>query len=88
MKKGLKIESVEYLDGYTLRIKYSDGKVNDFDFTTTVMRDHEETLPYRDVEEFKKFVVDKNRCEIYWGEDCDMILLPDTLYHEKEATFS
>lgn len=87
MKKGVKIKSAIHLGGYRIRITYSDGKVNDFDFTSTVMRDHEEALPYRDIEEFKKFNVDKERCEIYWGNDMDMLLMPETLYNDTEAKF-
>ncbi len=86
MKTGIKIVSAEYFGGYKIRFTFSDGKVNVFDYESVVMRNHEESVPYRDVEEFKKFkVIEGNH--IAWGEDWDMLLSLHTIYSKKSISF-
>jgi hypothetical protein len=81
MKTGITIVSAKYVDGYKIKIKFSDGKVNTFDYTNLVMRDHEESKPYRDIEKFKKFKI-VHKDSIAWGNDWDMLLSFDYIYNK------
>jgi len=85
MINKIKIESATYIDSYRIKITFSDGKVNVFDYKNLVMRDHEESLPYRDIKKFQEFKI-INNTEIAWGEDWDMILPLDTIYNKKEVS--
>ncbi len=80
MKRGITINSAEYIDGYKIKITFSDGKVNIFDYESIVMNDHEESIPYRDIKKFKKFNIINENTDIAWGENWDMILPIHTLY--------
>lgn len=81
MKSEIKIISAEYVEGYKIRITFSDGRVNIFDYEGLVMRNHEESLPYRDIENFKKFSI-VSGCEIAWGDNWAMILPLKTIYNK------
>jgi hypothetical protein len=87
MKKGIKIISAKYIEDYKIEIVFSDGKINIFDYASTVLRGHEECKPYIDIENFKKFTILWDRKTIAWGENWDMILTFETIYSKKKATF-
>ena len=81
MKKGVTIKSAKYLKEYKIEILFSDGKVNVFDYKNLVLRGHEECIPYRDIDMFKKFKIVSNS-EIAWGDNWDMLLPLNTLYNK------
>lgn len=81
MKSGIKIVCAEYQSGYKIKISFSDGKVNIFDYEGLVMRNHRESFPYRNIEKFKQFSIVDER-EIAWGESWDMILPIETIYNK------
>ena len=74
MENGITITSAKHISEYKIKITFSDGKVNIFDYKNLVMREHEETIPYRNIENFKKFSIVGGRTEIAWGENWNMIL--------------
>ncbi len=79
--------SATYVEGYKIAFTFTDGKINIFDYASTVLRGHEECKPYIDVENFKKFKILEDRKTIAWGENWDMILPFETIYSKKKATF-
>lgn len=81
MKKGISIVAAKYHIGYKIKITFSDGKINVFDYSNLVLREHEESLPYRDINKFKKFKI-INDTEIAWGNDWDMLLPLKTIYEK------
>lgn len=87
MKNGLTIKKANYLNGYKIEITFSDGKVNVFDYENLVMREHEGSIPYRDIEKFKEFEIISNT-EIAWGENWDMILPLHTIYSKTKVSNS
>lgn len=78
MKKGIKIQSTEYLENYTIRFIFSDGRVNIFDYANLVRKPI--NAKYLDISEFKKFEIIEGSTEIAWGEDWDMLLPLQTIY--------
>ncbi len=90
MKKNtqIKIISAEWVGGYNIKFTFSDGKVNVFDYTSVVMWDHEESIPYQNIEKFKKFQIIGGGTEIAWGKNWNMILPLDTIYSKKKVSFS
>lgn len=87
MKTGIKIISAKYLLGYKIEITFSDGKVNVFDYENLVMREHEESILYRNINNFKKFkIVNENK--IAWGENWDMLLSLHTIYSKQSISFA
>ena len=86
MKAGIKIKHATYEPDYKIKILFTDGKCNIFDYTPLVTSDHEEFSPFLNVSKFKKFqVVDGDF--IAWGDEWKMMLEPETLYHKKSFTF-
>lgn len=89
MKNKLRITifSAKHLEEYKIEFTFSDGKINVFDYKNLVMRNHEESIPYRDIENFKVFTI-INGTEIAWGENFDMILPFNTIYNKSEFSIS
>ncbi len=88
MKTGITIKSAKYLSGFKIKITFSDGRVNVFDYESMVTRNHEESVPYRNIEKFKKFRIDNSSQSIVWGKDWDMLLTLDTIYNKNKVSFS
>ena len=88
MKTGIIIASAKYLSGYKIEFTFSDGWVNVFDYENVVMRNHEESFPYRDIKKFRKFKIVSGGTEIAWGKDWDMILPLHTIYAKQKVSFS
>jgi len=81
VESKVKIKSVKYLECYKLQITFNDGHCNVFDYKSIVTSGHEESQPYLDLENFKKFKIIHKRKEIAWGENEDDMMLPlETLY--------
>lgn len=77
-KKILKIESVEYLSGYKLKIDFSDGKKQVVDFGPFLENSgHTEVRKFLDLKKFKKYEL--NDGELMWG-DFDLIFPLNDLY--------
>lgn len=64
--KGVRIVSVKYAGGYKLEITFTDGKINIIDYEGLVMCNLEGTMPYRDLEQFKKFRITETNMAIVW----------------------
>ncbi len=82
-----KLLKATYLESYKIEFIFSDGKVNVFDYESTVLRGHEECKPYIDLENFKKFNILGDRKTIAWGENWDMILPFETIYNKHAAKY-
>lgn len=87
MKTGITITSAEYAGGYKIKITFSDGKINTFDYESVVMMNHQECLPYRDIKKFKQFQI-VNGSKIAWGENWAMILPLYTIYTKTKLKIS
>jgi len=77
---NLSIIGAEYLDNYTIRLSFSDGKINDVDFGNYLYRHpHPQYDKYRNLSKFKKYRID-NHGDIYWGKYGDLIFPVENLY--------
>lgn len=86
MYKDQKITKAEYFDDYKLKISFSDGATNIFDFKNLVTSDREEYMPYLDITKFKKFKIQKKVNCIAWGKNIDMQMPGFILYSEKRPS--
>ncbi len=84
MKVGTNIVAAEHVEGYKIRITFSDGYVNVFDYTNLVMRNHGECIPYRPLSKFKKFHITRYKGSIGWGRADNMSLHTHELYYKTE----
>lgn len=71
-----KLESAEHLSGYSLRLRFEDGRVGVLDLEDQLWG--EMFLPLRDIEQFKDFRIDKRLSTIVWSNGAD--LAPEFLY--------
>lgn len=76
------------MDGYKLKIKFSDGHTNVFDYKTMVTSDHKEFSRYADLKRFKKFKIVNGNTSIAWGEFWHMILTPEALYSQSRLNMA
>src|ERR1700722_16728058 len=74
----LRIKQVNYLNGYKLKILFSDGKTKIVDFQNWINEGGFYFLPLRDIEFFKKVKMDESNYSICWPNDADVS--PDALY--------
>lgn len=81
-----KIIKAEYFKDYKLRVSFSDGMTNIFDFKNLVTSDREHFNQYIDVTKFKKFRIQKKVNCIAWGKDVDMQMPGFILYSEKRPS--
>lgn len=83
MGSHIRIKHAVYLGDYKIKITFTDGKVNVFDYKPLVTSGHEEFSQYLDVTEFKKFKVSRHKDDIHWKKNDEMVLSLDTLYSKK-----
>lgn len=86
MKTGIRIKSAQYAGDYKLKITFTDGKVNIFDYKSLVTSGHDEFSRYLDITKFKKFKISKLGDEIYWDDDCMLVSL-QSLYNKKVVNY-
>ena len=72
----LEVTAAEYLDGYRIRIAFSNGKQGTVDLTDSLWGPMFE--PLRDVPAFQKFDVSPILHTIHWENDAD--LAPEYLF--------
>jgi Protein of unknown function (DUF2442) len=77
----IRIETVEPLDGYVLRLGFSDGSARDVDLEPELWGPVFE--PLRDREVFRAVVVDDELGTIVWPNGADMD--PDVLHGDLRA---
>jgi len=76
---NIDVTNAEYLSGYTIRVAFTDGKVNDVDFWTWLYRHpHPSHDKFRNVSKFKKFKIDHG--DIFWGRNREMCFPMGSLY--------
>ena len=76
VESNIRIQTVKYLEGYKLKIVFTDGHTNIFDYKSIVTSGHEESKSYVNIENFKKFQIASRRTEIVWGKNEDDMMLP------------
>ena len=81
MTTRVRIHEVEPLDGFVLRIGFSDGSTRDVDLEPELWGPVFE--PLRDPEEFRKVAVDAELGTIFWPNGAD--LDPDVLHGDEPA---
>lgn len=76
----MRITNVEYLDGYRLRLEFSDKKVKIVDLTTLVKKGGYYFEPLMDIEFFQLVALDDEKypLSICWPNNADVC--PDVLY--------
>ena len=72
----LHVDSVELLDGYSLRLGFNDGSVRDVDLSTQL--DGEVFEPLRDREFFRRVMVNEETGTVEWPNGADFA--PEFLY--------
>jgi hypothetical protein len=76
----IRIETVEPLDGYVLRLGFSDGSRREVDLQPELWGPVFE--PLRDLEVFRRVVVDDELGTIVWPNGADMD--PDVLHGDRQ----
>lgn len=77
-----RIKKVEYLEGYKLKLTFSDKKEKIIDFEKYKTDDKESVFyPFNDLDFFKSVKLDKQLGTIVWPNEVD--LCPDALYAEE-----
>lgn len=75
----IKVKNATYLDGYRLRIAFTDGKEKIVDFAEFITTSHKEVIAkYRTYLHFKKFKIEQGN--IVWGKNWDLIFPVIDLY--------
>jgi hypothetical protein len=74
----LHVDTVTLLEGFTLRLEFSDGAVRDVDLSDQLVG--EEFEPLRDPELFAQVTVNPNTGTIEWPNGADMA--PEFLYEQ------
>ncbi len=75
-----KLESAEYVEGFTIHVKFADGTEGDIDLESEIWGEVFE--PLKDPDVFRRFRVDLELNTITWPSGAD--LAPEFLY-EKAA---
>ncbi len=65
----IKVASVEYLDGYRLKVAFDDGAVKIIDFKNELWVELYE--PLKDIEFFKRVSIDPDFKVLCWPNDAD-----------------
>ena len=74
------IKKSEYIGNYTIRLFFSDGKLNDVDFGNYLYQHpHPQYDKYRELSKFQKYKIGKHG-DIYWGKHSDLIFPIENLY--------
>jgi len=71
-----KLESVEYVSGYRIRVRFADGRAGEIDLTDELWGEVFE--PLKDPAIFRRFRIDKELNTISWETGAD--LAPEYLY--------
>lgn len=71
-----KLESAEYVDGYTIRVRFADGTAGDIDVETELWGEVFE--PLKDPGVFRRFELDAELNTVKWPSGAD--LAPEFLY--------
>lgn len=74
----MRIKKVEYIDGYKLRVFFSDKKVKVVDLEEKINHSKGIFLPLKKLDYFKKVFVDDCELSICWPNGAD--ICPDVLY--------
>ena len=82
-----RVKSVTYLDGYRLKIRFTNKTEGIIDFRQRILGRGGVFKPLEDIEFFKQVVVDKESGTLLWPNEVDFC--PDVLYRlatSKEAS--
>jgi hypothetical protein len=76
----MRVKKVEYIDGYKLKILFSDNKVKVVDLEPIIIKGKRMFLPLKDVEYFKQVSLDDKEypLSICWPNEA--AICPDVLY--------
>ena len=74
----LRVKKVQYLDGYKLKILFSNGKSKIVDFEDWILEDGVYLKPLKNIQYFKKVRIDDSDYSICWPNGADFC--PDTLF--------
>ena len=76
----MRVKKVQYLDGYRLKLLFSDKKIKIVDLSNLVKKGGFYFEPLRDIEFFKQASLDDEKypLSICWPNDAD--ICPDVLY--------
>jgi len=74
----MRINKVEYLEEYQLKLVFNDEKVKIVDLEEIVKKGRGMFLPLKDLKYFKQVAVDDDNITICWPNGAD--LCPDVLY--------
>lgn len=78
----MKIVKAEYIEGYKVKLTFSDKKERIVDFGEFILTSTYSTFnQYKDLNKFKKFKLENGN--IVWGKDWDLIFPLEQLYEGK-----
>ncbi len=79
---NLEVINAEYLDGYKLKLVFSDKTVKVVDFGNfLIKKPHPQYSKYLDIPKFKDFKIEMGN--VVWGENWDLIFPLSQLYRGK-----
>jgi len=77
--KNIEVKDATYLDGFRLRVAFTDGKNKIIDFSKFITTNNKEALSkYKNSSRFKRFKIEDGN--IVWGKNWDLIFPVDQLY--------
>ena len=79
-----RIKSVSYLDGYRLKVRFTNKTEGTIDFRERIVGRGGVFKPLEDIEFFKQVVVDRNSGTLVWPNEVDFC--PDVLYQLAMST--
>lgn len=74
----MRIRKVEYMEGFKLKLSFSDKMVKIVDLEKMIKKSGGIFLPLRDIEYFKQVTLDGCQLSICWPNGAD--ICPDVLY--------
>ncbi len=75
----IQVKNATYLDGFRLRVAFTDGKEKIVDFSKFINTNNKEALAkYKTSLHFKKFKIEQGN--IVWGKNWDLIFPVQELY--------
>ena len=77
--KNIEVKDATYLDGFKLRVAFTDGKNKVVDFSKFITTNNKEALSkYKNFSNFKRFKIEDGN--IVWGKNWDLIFPVHQLY--------
>ncbi len=80
--KSIEVKDATYLDGFKLRVAFSDGKNKVVDFSKFITSNNKAALTkYKNSSNFKRFKIENDN--IVWGKNWELVFPVHQLYSSR-----